>query len=1161
MKKLINVLSVLFSVFMLACFISCGCGKSESVEREQLWLDRYEEKVIVLKDGDANDYKWTSSDVNVVTVENGKIIAQNTGTVEVTGKSGNKKVIYTIKVNDSGAEPRIDFDAVIAYVDVVLPICPKITYNGQSLDADLEYKVKVADTSVAESSGLSVKGLKVGETKITVNAEYKGLALSTKKTLVVKPNTYLELLTEDVTLIYADNNKVNQKSLEFEVVKNGEIRNDIDISFRVLGTDCVEFDGNKIIAKAVGETEVRAFLGDDESVYCDFGVKVSDSYVEDTFSNYGEGQGATLETTDEVIDGKGNLTKYTTGTLTVDYRGWTNYWNHRIQNSSWGGNAIEKYREGYRYFVYDMYLTEADRFLLGMGGILTWDIEVDVPFRVDWCKILDEDGNVINRIKTNQWITVCYDLYGMIYNYPDATTSFFLTVNKSNAVTYLANIGYRFDGSFIHRNPEYEEDGDVTHSTNDEFLRYVSDDTVYNYYDGKVDGISGAYVYVGNDDYLNHTLAASASLGMSRVECSEYLYDKGEYLLFDLYLESDVERLYFALDERQTEQRFTVGVSDVSKCDWIHVVKDGSLQYSFEVGKWQTVWVDIAKISKTNLGDSLIAFEFGLMNNSTAYINNIRYAKNNVEMPADYEGHPPFAVKPIDEHGAQVSAGENEFEGYVNYKNASNGKSGGIYFEEVQKNNLPGVFFSEKYRYITFDLYLTENVNKFTFYSNTSRKATDMFHEFSAAVGEKLILPTWLKIMDEDGKAVTEIKTNEWYKVSAYIEYLNGIDYSDVGFYIEGNGMPEAYLTSPSFSAYDEYGSGRQDETLQPDVLGEDKCDVVLTKDEGFEDTYKYVNWTNRDRDGVYFTSVVDKTFFESGYKYITFDFYLTDSVNTFVVYSWTSANGKGIQYQKTLSAGLSFVATDDGKEVQHFYFFDKDGNAVSKIEKGAWYTVCMEVEYATYPEWTHIFFAARNTKGVNSVAYLKNVRTDKDRPLEWNDPSFTGEISADALGFTSNDLIVTTVEKNGMQVKKLEGTGTVWFKDVMNETGYGDFFATEYACISFDVYFESGNGFYLQTKYHAVWHNLAGTCGKTSTSDGNVYFEFFDSNGGSVSSFTAGQWYTIKAYVAKDLMHVSQVCYTFQSSATVYMRNLKFVDADYSPDYDDLKEWNYDLG
>lgn len=1138
MKKAVKIMSLIIGAIAFFALASCG-GADEKTIRSSAWLDRYEEQAITLEEGSASDYEWTTGNAEVVTVENGKLVAQGKGETEVTGTRKGYKAIITVKVNDSGATPHIVFDEVTTYVGASYTIAPEITYNGEKVDVNLDYSLSVRNADIATFSGMTVTGVKVGETKAVVTATYKGLDLLASKTLTVKPNTYIEYKgDEELSLIFADNAKVNQKTLDFEIVVNGKIQSQADITYSLDGDDCVYFENGKIIAKAAGEATVKAALKDNAEVYCQFKVVVADGFVQETFVNLGKDKGATLVDSDEVIEGKENVTVYTTGELEYDYRGWSNYWDHRLQNAGYGGDLVERYREGYRYFTYDAYITKAGRFLLGFGNGTTYDVPVDSPIRVDWLKILDDDGNVINRVKTGQWIRFCYDLYGMVYNYPEAQTSFFLTVNSSNTAIYLANIGYRFDSSFIHGDPAYTTEGGITYATNDEFMTNGSGGGYVKCND-EISGVKGAYKYEAADDYLSSTLYATSSLGQTREESAEHLYEKGKYLAFDLYLEPEVKGLYFALDERLTEQRLTAEVTDVSKIEWLKVVSNGKLQHTVKRGEWQTLIIDIAAVCSQENISSRMFIEFGLMNSSAAYINNVRYKANNDDLPTEYGDGIPLAAMAADETKATVAQGDGDYTGYALYTNLSGDSSGAVIFKEVQtENNVPDLFFSEKYRYISFNFILAQGAQKVEFKSETSRSAQDTTNTISVTVGEELKLPHWITITDKNGSAVSRLQTGTEYVLTAYIEYYTDTTYADVTFCVTGENAV-TYMTNPTFMTYAAHGD---DVPVISDTEGGDNCDVVLSADEGFEGTFKYVNRANNDRDGVYFSEVADFSFFTSGKQYITFDFYLTESVQTVTVYSWVSGNGTGIQYQKAVAVKQSFVPKDDNYEGQHFYFFDKDKKPVYKLQRGGWYTATMKIERPANPEWQHVFFAARNTNGVNSVAYIKNVITSVDMPYAWSDPGFDGNVVADPLGFNSSDMTVTETEKDGKTVKKIAGSGNLWFADVMNgPSEYGDYFASDNNYVQFDIFFESGNGFYLQTKYHAVWHNIAGYPWGSSAG-GEQYFRVYDANGNEVTSTTSGNWYTVKMKVAKDVAHNSQVCYNFQQESVVYACNLKFI-------------------
>ena len=132
---------------------SVGAPTSETV---QVWLDKYDEKTVTLENSEFSDYEWTSKDETVVKVVNGKLVAQGEGQTQVVATKGNHTVTIEVTVADSGAKPRIELEDVVVYEGIETVLTPSIQYNGETLDATLEYVLSVEDDTVASVDGLKV---------------------------------------------------------------------------------------------------------------------------------------------------------------------------------------------------------------------------------------------------------------------------------------------------------------------------------------------------------------------------------------------------------------------------------------------------------------------------------------------------------------------------------------------------------------------------------------------------------------------------------------------------------------------------------------------------------------------------------------------------------------------------------------------------------------------------------------------------------------------------------------------------------------------------------------------------------------------------------------------------------------------------------------------
>ena len=99
------LLAVCIAAFTLA---AGGCGGSAeplALGETEGTLDRYEERVVEVTQGDASAVTWTSADEAVVTVEAGNLIAQGVGQTTVTASDGNTEATVNVTVRDSGVRP------------------------------------------------------------------------------------------------------------------------------------------------------------------------------------------------------------------------------------------------------------------------------------------------------------------------------------------------------------------------------------------------------------------------------------------------------------------------------------------------------------------------------------------------------------------------------------------------------------------------------------------------------------------------------------------------------------------------------------------------------------------------------------------------------------------------------------------------------------------------------------------------------------------------------------------------------------------------------------------------------------------------------------------------------------------------------------------------
>ena len=1148
MKKNIRIIILIacLCIPILACSLFLLFFRTK--ETHEVWLQRYDEKAIEVKKGNVDDYTWKSSDDSVVIVEDGKLIAQKTSkeAVTVTGRSLRHTVSIVVKrVNDSAGKPKIVLEDSRAYVGIKKELTPKIVYNNTEMDVSkhqLKYTSTIADPEFATSDGLSVTGVQVGESVVLLQTEYKGLKISGSAKLTVKPATYVEVLEDTIEIHNADNDKVNQSEIKLEVCIDGQEIEKPEISYRVIEGDnaCVTFENNKVIANKEGKVTVEASLKEHESAIDTFVVNVNPPYDPETFFISDRTRGVTYEPYNGTVGGRSKgLTRYISGKHDITPEGWGDIWPHRIVNSKVGNTTlIEAYRSGYRYFTYDIYFKDQSIFLVGYtNGGTTYQISYDTFFYLPWVKILNENGEVVNRVVKDQWLTVVYDLYAMILEYPSATLSYFYTAHNEGKEIFFSNICYRYDSSFMKDDGvSYERKEGYIQASNCDFHSYASaDNSIYKKHNKSVGGVEGAYRLTGrSDDYLQNTMVAVSTLGASRGDSLVRMAERGKYLTYDLYIEK-ADAIYFSILSKEVEFAATVGVTDFSKCDWISIVANGKLQYTLEKGRWQTIIIDYEKLAmNSNLNTSRpVAFEFAVMNKTNVvYVNNVRYYPDNKFMPTQYAGKAPSGFAAKNKNKAKLEEVKSgTFKGTTLYTNVTG--DGEVYFQEVQNGTKAGTFMYMGKKYISFAFYLNSNVSSFSMDSAITRAGYTIENHNTVTVGKQLASDGNLRVYDKNGKAVKQVKAGQWYILEYYVEYMDRPESVDVTFRAGGKNA-KVYVRDLELTKTPKYERKVANSAFIPGWIGvsSPEASVVQVQEGEFAGSERYINWTQSEYSGASFAAIKDGSFYKAGYKYLCYDFYLTEDVSTLTFYAWaTSPKEKDTKADQTMEVGGSFT------QHKRFYFFNAEGKTVNRLKAGQWYTVAYEMVYPESPDWSFVFI---RTNGVNgSTCYLKNFKGSNKLPYKYEEFK---PIKANPLGFEAGTAktTITKVTKDGEEVIKAEGN-KVLFTEVMDiQSKKGDFFPSGYKYVTFDLFVESvETNFLFNTSNVNIFTNGAGYDWSVNHGQTDYLRAYQD---GVRTPIDKGQWYTVSMKVES---YSSDVSIAVQGGvATIYLKNLSFGNA-----------------
>ena len=646
-------------VSLIGCFfVACGEPADNDVKLS-VWLDRYEEKVIELDNGNASEYSWTSADESIVKVNKFTLVAQSEGKTTVTGKKSGSNVTIDVTVNDSGAVPRASLSDIVAYVGGQTEVSPKVTYNGAEVAANVEWSFEIKDQSIATIAGSAVTGVKIGTTEIIARGSYKGVGLEGRAGVEVKPYNFIEIAEADknITLYNVKDSDLAYREINVTVVLKGVKQDKPALEFVPETNGIVTFEGAKIKAASQGTTKVTVKVGE---LADEITVTVLPNYVEETFSNtVSAALGTTYEAyTGEVGGRTEGLFRYVTTDTTIEGQ---NYWHQRIVNSKSYEKCIDLYKNnGYRYFAFDMYITKAANMLAPIGSSNdTFYAQNNEYFDVDGIKIIS-DGKITNKLVSNKWITVVYDMRQRVVIDPTANADYYLALHETELTTYLSNIRYYLDDAFI---PEegavsYEvvkkpgEGGtqvkDYTQASNGEFALYRgADESLLTVETAEVGGVKNAVKLKGrSEDFENNAIVIASSTGRTRSDSIANIKEKGEYLTFDLYVKK-ADSVKFSIGYGKINQEVIIGKTDFERVSWLSLISGNKQLHALKTGEWVTVSVEYGQLldSLNVNANSPLAILVGTVKaDDEILVNNARYYENNSYIPAEFADKAPAYI-------------------------------------------------------------------------------------------------------------------------------------------------------------------------------------------------------------------------------------------------------------------------------------------------------------------------------------------------------------------------------------------------------------------------------------------------------------------------------------------------------------------------------------
>ena len=280
MKKTVSTLLLLLSsTFVLA---SCGNENASTSEVQQsislsqtsLTLEQYQSATLECKlNNISGAITWTSSDLEIATVNNGVVNAKNSGNCTITASIGSLKAECAITVVKLAQAPRLVMaDTTISLdKDQTYSFDAYVLYKNEKIDSLLEFSLKEGEedniVSLSFANGkIIAKGLAYGETSYIVHTKALGINLSASLNVKVS-NSSLSLSIDNIEM-NEEGYRLNLAAYKVEDGYDTEFtpkvifkENNQDATYPLTYTSSDEniaaWENGKIIAKKDGQATLK----------------------------------------------------------------------------------------------------------------------------------------------------------------------------------------------------------------------------------------------------------------------------------------------------------------------------------------------------------------------------------------------------------------------------------------------------------------------------------------------------------------------------------------------------------------------------------------------------------------------------------------------------------------------------------------------------------------------------------------------------------------------------------------------------------------------------------------------------------------------------------------------------------------------------------------
>lgn len=181
-KNLYRIFISLLLVIGISCsIVACSqpneTAKTVKLNKTEISLDLYESAQLKATVEGFTEYvvEWSSSDTNVLTVENGKIFSIGEGVAVVTATVGETSASCEVTVASSGAVPLLSLTNNSYTIETgnQISIGYTVKYKNKDISANVSFSSSNSAVLTVDQSG-TVSGVSAGTAIVTITANYFG---------------------------------------------------------------------------------------------------------------------------------------------------------------------------------------------------------------------------------------------------------------------------------------------------------------------------------------------------------------------------------------------------------------------------------------------------------------------------------------------------------------------------------------------------------------------------------------------------------------------------------------------------------------------------------------------------------------------------------------------------------------------------------------------------------------------------------------------------------------------------------------------------------------------------------------------------------------------------------------------------------------------------